>query len=331
MTSVKNRVGNILNISKHIPVIKTLQFSLYEHYWRHKTAMDWKRRYAAAEFVVDRQNQPEPTLGNLTSQLCTASQCMDRRYRQWCREMRSPARLARKQWEFVFALEALSRHGMLVEGKTGLGFGCGGEPLSSIFAKHGCQIVATDLATGEAEEKGWVATNEHASSLAALNSYGICPRKTFASNVRFEFADMNDIPEKYHHEFDFVWSSCAFEHLGSIRNGLDFVINAMSCLKPGGIAVHTTEFNLSSDQDTYEGSNCVIFRKSDIERLQKELAQLGCTLAPLNLNPGTQPVDHHIDLPPYAATPHLKLKLNEFVTTSIGLIITKGRGENQSL
>jgi hypothetical protein len=33
-------------------------------------------------------------------------------------------------------------------------------------------------------------------------------------------------------------------------------------------------------------------------------------------------VDEHIDLPPYSL-PHLKLELQNYTTTSIGLVITK--------
>ena len=40
-----------------------------------------------------------------------------------------------------------------------------------------------------------------------------------------------------HGQFDFVWSACAFEHLGSILNGLEFVVNSVKCLKPGGVVL----------------------------------------------------------------------------------------------
>jgi hypothetical protein len=51
----------------------------------------------------------------------------------------------REDWEFAFIFEALNERGLLREGKTGLGFACGKEPLPSIFASCGCRIVATDL------------------------------------------------------------------------------------------------------------------------------------------------------------------------------------------
>ncbi|MGF6660063.1 SAM-dependent methyltransferase [Paraburkholderia atlantica] len=277
----------------------------------------------SAPLVIDGQGSPEPSLANITSQLCTASQCLDVPYRYWCREMKSPARLARKQWEFVYTLEALARSGVLAPGKHGLGFGCGEEPLAAVMAKHGARVTATDLSTAEAADKGWVSTSQHASARESLNRYGICPAGTFADLVSFEFADMNAIPAKFTGAFDFVWSCCAFEHLGSIRHGLDFVKNSARCLKPGGVAVHTTEFNLSSNDETFEDPGCVIFRRYDMELLRDELEAEGYRVAPFNFNPGTAPVDQHIDAPPYAASPHLKINLAGYVATSIGLIITK--------
>lgn len=237
--------------------------------------------------------------------------------------MKSPARLARKQWEFVYTLEALSQAGMLLPGKRGLGFGCGEEPLAAVMAKRGSIVTATDLSTMEAADKGWVMTNQHASALESLNKYGVCPAGQFAERVSFEFADMNAIPEKFTGAFDFVWSCCAFEHLGSIRHGLDFVKNSARCLRPGGVAVHTTEFNLSSNDETFEDPGCVIFRKQDMETLRDELEADGYRVAPFNFNPGGKPVDQHVDAPPYAASPHLKIALGGYVATSIGLIVHK--------
>lgn len=323
MASIRRAISSIINTSKKLPVIGSAQLALYDIYWRTRTSKEWSARYTSASLVVNNSDWPEPTLENISSQLCTASQCIDGRYRKWCREMKSPARLARKQWEFVYTLEALSQAGMLEKGKRGLGFGCGGEPLSAVMAKHGSSILATDLNTAAATEKGWVNTNEHASNLEALNSYGICNANQFSQLASFQFADMNAIPEEFTNLFDFVWSCCAFEHLGSIRHGLDFVKNSVRCLKPGGVAVHTTEFNLSSNEDTLQDPGCVIFRRRDMEMLREELEAEGYTIAPFNFNPGKEPVDQHIDAPPYSSSPHLKIKLEGYVSTSIGLIVTK--------
>ena len=124
--------------------------------------------------------------------------------------------------------------------------------------------------------------------------------------------------------FDFVWSRGAFGHAGSIARGLQFVMNAMRCLKPGGIAVHTTEFNLTSNFTTLESSGMVILRKHDIEHLMRQLERSNHHVRSLNLNPGSGELDRQVDLPPYKLEPHLRWLLDRYVTTSIGLIVRRG-------
>ncbi len=316
--------SSIVDWAKRSPFLRGIAYRGYNFYWKRRTRRDLARIYGRRPyFITDVNRVNVPTLDRIESQLCTAAQCIEPRYQYWCDQMRSPARLGRKQWEFVYIFEALRQHGMLTSGRKGLGFGCGREPLPAVFAKFGCSVVATDLKTDEAAAKGWVDTEQHASTLAGLNSQRLCDSKIFDEKVSFEFSDMNQIANAFNDKFDFVWSACAFEHLGSIRHGLDFVINAMACLKPGGLAVHTTEFNLSSDTETLEDPGCVLFRRQDMLKLKEELEARGYSVAPYNFNPGSDPVDTHIDAPPYSASPHLKLQLGQYVTTSIGVVITK--------
>jgi 2-polyprenyl-3-methyl-5-hydroxy-6-metoxy-1,4-benzoquinol methylase len=268
-------------------------------------------------------NQPTPMLQSPASQLCTASQLREPVYRVWCDALREPPALRRKQWEFVYILQALAIRGMLEPGRRGLGFGCGREPLAAVMASRGCEIVATDLDATAAAGLGWIETDQHASALEDLNARGICDPVQFHQRVSFRTADMNRISTELR-DFDFVWSSCAFEHLGSIRHGLEFVVNAMHCLRPGGVAVHTTEFNLTSNYQTVEAHNLVVFRRYDIEQLVRTLEQAGHAVAPLNLNPGSGSVDRFVDLPPYCSEPQLRLRMDRYVFTSIGLIVERG-------
>ncbi|MBV5337004.1 MAG: hypothetical protein J0653_03215, partial [Deltaproteobacteria bacterium] len=71
---------------------------------------------------------------------------------------------------------------------------------------------------------------------------------------------------------DFCWSSCSLEHLGSIKAGLDFIKASLKTLKVGGVAVHTTEYNVSSDEATIDNNpTLVLFRRCDIQGLVEEL------------------------------------------------------------
>ena len=183
----------------------------------------------------------------LTSMPCTQAQLESAVFRRWAAALgERPGHLHRKIWEWCFIAQALDERGLLAPGRRGLGFAVGQEPLSALFAAHGCTIVATDLGEEEAAKHGWVETGQHAAALDALNQRGLCPEARFHENVTFRVADMRALPTDLGH-FDFVWSSCALEHLGSLEAGMHFIEASLALLKPGGVAVHTTEYNLTSN------------------------------------------------------------------------------------
>ncbi len=105
---------------------------------------------------------------------------------------------------------------------------------------------------------------------------------------------------------------------------MDFVIEAVeNTLRPGGVAVHTTEFNLSSNDATIEEGVTVLYRRRDIEDLIGELRARGHQVEPFRLAPDTLTMDGYVDQPPYAG-PHVKLGLEGYVCTSVGLVIRRG-------
>ena len=286
----------------------------------HSNALERKEASGGSGLWV---GDPTQESSMLRSQLCTEEQFRTSWHRKWIGKLGLTPRLHRKAWELCYIPQAFHERSMLGPGKRGLGFAVGSEPLPALFARLGCSILATDQERDAAETSGWVATNQHADSLASLNRSGICPSEDFERLVCFLPVDMNQIPPGLT-GFDFLWSCCSFEHLGSIELGKRFVVNAMECLRPGGIAVHTTEFNVSSNTDTVDHSGTVIYRRQDIQALADELTSLGHEVAPLDFNSGKGFADHYVDLPPYKQDIHLKLELAGYVTTSIGLIIRKG-------
>ena len=286
-------------------------------------------RYVIPPFLIRRPASAdvpwrftEPSLDEPESQLCTSEQMATPTYRRLCDRLgKDSSAQHRKVWEFAFILAALESKRVLAPGRKGLGFGTGLEPLPSVFAKAGVDVVATDAPADLELNTGWAQTAQWSQGLADLWHRDIVDRETFFERVQFRTADMNDIPPDLR-DFDFCWSACAFEHLGSIRKGLDFLHKSLEPLKPGGVSVQTTEFNLSSNTDTLETSGLCLFRKQDIETVINELVGEGHKVEPLNLWPGALPVDEHIDLPPFSS-PHLKLELSGFQTTSFGIIVTK--------
>jgi SAM-dependent methyltransferase len=263
-----------------------------------------------------------PSFTAPVSQACTQSQFEEPSYAIWCERIKEQPRHHRKQWEFCFILQGLAVNNMLGAGRRGLGYGVGTEPLTALFASHGCEIVATDMDAKDAFAAGWTTTQQHAVGLDHLNRRGICDADLFRRNVCFRVVDMNNIPADLE-GCDFTWSACCLEHLGSIQHGLDFIENSLRALKPGGIAIHTTELNCSSNEHTIERGSTVLYRQRDIEGFANRVVQNGHEIS-LNFNLGDQPLDKYVDAPPYTSDRHLKLRIGQYTSTSFGLIIRKG-------
>lgn len=265
----------------------------------------------------------EPIFEVPVSQLATQNQFLSSDFSFWSSEIKEPVRFHRKLWEMCYVPQVLKLHGFMKPGDKGLGFAVGAEPLPALFAKYGCSILATDQDLQSAINSGWAQSGQYAKSKAMLNSRGICNSEQFDRLVDLRCMDMNNIDKDLFGQFDFVWSCCSFEHLGSIKAGLDFVKNSMHCLKPGGIAIHTTEYNLSSLTNTLTKGGTVIFRRGDMIDLALDLIEMGYEVYEINFNRGSGELDAYIDCPPYKSDPHIKLQIASFHATSIGLIIRK--------
>lgn len=242
-------------------------------------------------------------------------------------------RYHRKIWEFaviarVFKDHVLKpavdnwHHTAATPSLRALGFGCGKEPIPKWLLGHSVRVVATD----GSDNPVWSTTEQLATSPQDL---GIDP-----STLRFDFrkVDMNAIPDDLlRGEFDFTWSCGSFEHIVGIDQSLEFFCDQMRCLKPGGIACHTTELNTELDAIlTLESDNLVLFRVWDLGVLAGMLWKQGDKLWLPDLKQGDTEIDRFVDRPPYTAPYHLNIEIGGFVTTSIVLIATRGTGDTNS-
>lgn len=255
--------------------------------------------------------------------ICSTTDLLHPRYAAICAMLGLPPMYQRKFWEWAYIIHHLREAGMLAEGRRGLGFGVGKERLPALFAKLGCEIVATDAPPEIGISSGWSTTEQHSTALAELKFPQIVADEIFNARVSHQSCDMNAIDGSLTN-FDFTWSSCCFEHLGNLEAGLQFVINSVEkTLKPEGIAVHTTEYNLSSNDDTVETGGTVIYRKRDMEDLITRLRDRGHEVHPFIIAPHIHPLDFHVDAPPYINNPHLKLRLAGYTTTSAGIFVRR--------
>lgn len=260
--------------------------------------------------------------GKRRSELCKAMDFKTSWFRRWCNELDEQPNFHRKQWEFVYIMQALWERGCIAKDMNGLVFAVGTEPLPAMFAKYGVNILATDIFPEKGIEKGWDNGNQLCFGTASLNTRNICPPDEFNRRVSYRAVDMNDIPADLA-GFDFNWSSCSFEHLGTLEKGFQFLKNQLRTLKPGGWAVHTTEYNVSSNDLTQENNDTVIYRQRDMEYIVQELRNDGHWVEELDFSTGGLPEDFMVDTEPHQQKIHLKLQVDKYVVTSIGLVIQK--------
>ncbi len=228
----------------------------------------------------------------------------------------------RKVWEWAIILEALEERNMLAPNRVGIGFAVGQEPLVSVFAQRGVSILATDLPDDDGH---WWGSTQHTTGADALHVPSRLSRERFDELVSFRGVNMNDIADLPSGAADFIWSSCAIEHVGSLDLAHKFVLDSMRLLKPGGVAVHTTEINCSSNIDTIGEGDNVIWRRRDIEQLSDALRLIRCGMEVPDFEMGTHPFDLDYDVEPYFSSgrKHIKLQIGPFVSTSFLLIIQR--------
>lgn len=164
-------------------------------------------------------------------------------------------------------------------------------------------------------------SSQHGTSLQELFFPHLVREDVFLSNASFEPVNMKAIPATLS-GFDFCWSSCSLEHLGGLQEGFDFIEASLDTLKPGGVAVHTTEFNLSSAVETPTSGPTVAYREKDVLEFVAQQRRKGHA-CDLNLNPGDHTLDTFVDRYLFG-DPTLRFYLDDrTVATSLGLFIRK--------
>tara|TARA_E500000331_G_C17179964_1_gene680100 strand:+ start:126 stop:1124 length:999 start_codon:yes stop_codon:yes gene_type:complete len=258
------------------------------------------------------------------SDLCRFEDMHSPEYRYICNNIfKLPVCYQRKQWEWLYIYFRLLENKVLENNKKGLGFGVGTEPLAAIFANLGCKILATDAPLENNSE--WIKTGQHSSEIKSLQNENIISNKEFNNLCSFKVLDMNvheDIPYGY----DFQWSSCVIEHLGSLEMIKRFLIESSKKLNKGGIAVHTTELNLTSNENTYNHPQCYVFRRKDLDQLSLELKDNGLNMKSIIYNVGNHPYNYSVDIPDikgFGNDLHLRSLIGGYVCTSVGIVISK--------
>lgn len=172
---------------------------------------------------------------NLTSKLCDAA--------DWFRpdileiitnELREVPRFHRKQWESAMIFRSLRQSGKLRSDSVGLSMGGGKELILYSLAPHLKQLVVTDLYD---TQTAWdcAKTDDPDAFIKQNKPFPVDDTKLKALQM-----DMRDLqfPDR---TFDFCYSTCAVEHIGTREDFLQHFNEVSRVLKDDGVYVFTTE------------------------------------------------------------------------------------------
>jgi hypothetical protein len=243
----------------------------------------------------------------------------------WCDALQCFVRPQRKLWEFASVLQAFYEGGALTAGARMLGLGVGDEPIPSYLASLGIDVVASDLPG--------VTDREHVWRPSMLEG------EAFDRRVEVSDVDIRRLDDPTLRGFDGVWSCSVINTLQSADAAAEAIIGAMDTLKPGGVAVHATEFAFADDHPP-QSPGALFFPRRFFQTLTEGLNGRGHTVAPVSFDLGRDALDGYVDLEPYTAEgaeayeelwreglgcPHLKVMSGGVLTTSFALVV-KARG-----
>jgi SAM-dependent methyltransferase len=219
----------------------------------------------------------------------------------------------RKIWEWVQGVAALTRLGCLKPSAQALGVAAGHEPPIYWLANRVAQVYATDLYSG-------VFVQHEASPDVLHDPDKYAPYPYPRERVHFMPMSGTDICFG-NQTIDFVFSFCSIEHFGSRANSRRSLQEMARVLRPGGVAVVSTEVLLNDIAPQPE-----IF--SPWELYEELVAPSGLLLigdiAPANLAPYcTDPIDIFDPAMLAAPRPHFVLRAEEALFTSVMMVLQK--------
>lgn len=217
-----------------------------------------------------------PTLADPVTQIATAAQLREPIAGGWMARLRPKGTSGPEHWRKVYTLQALRRYGMLEAGAAGLGFERTPSGMPAALAALGTRVVAAFPSRAGTQPK-----------LSALKrdlaDRAPCSKAVFEENVSTRVASWRRIPTDLVN-FDFLWSSRVNETLFSVAATVAFVEQAMACLRPGGLAVHTFGFDLAPSGRKIPSTDRIMLQQGDIERIALLLVSRGHEVAQFKID-----------------------------------------------
>lgn len=185
-----------------------------------------------------------PTLADPVSQLGTRAQLRETAFHSWSKRLTPPAGEDVAAWSDAYVMQVLSRYGVLAEGARGLGFMGATSPLPGAVAAAGVKVTVAGVSEFQVErERG--------------------------DAFKFRTIDPVALPKDLI-DFDFLWSIGLCAGAGSAAAVLGLLEGTMSCLRPGGLAVHVVPFDIAADGDRTNGGE-ILLARVHLERLALNL------------------------------------------------------------
>lgn len=306
--------------------------------------IDYNKDYTNLDgkFVIKKKIKNDKII---KSNLCCEQYFFSSDYHFFCNNIKYEPIIHRKIWEyFIIAEKIKNYYKNKLKNKKGLGFAVGNEPLVPYFISKKTYITGTDICEKHKNYHIWKSTNQNIDigfdkfTDPKSNKYFL-DKNQFDKFFKKEYVDMNKLPKNIgNNDFDFLWSSCALEHLGSIEKSFKFIISSLKYLKKGGIAVHTTEYNYDSDQNTLISEDCILFLRNHFKILGKKLKKYGHKLLTMNFFRENSEINDYVDVYPYYTVKdcklckkiaddnertHINLNISGYNSTSIYFVIIK--------
>lgn len=224
--------------------------------------------------------------------------------------------MPRKWWEWDYIAQCAEQLGLMSESGTALGLGVGAEPLIFYFAQHFGSVIATDLYSADTVWK----EARFGNSEVILNQSPIAfPRQ----RVSIRNADMRStgVPDL---SVDVVWSCSSIEHIPTLRDLFLVFKEIDRVLKPGGHAILTTEYCVTSNTYLLPGVNAW---SADILSIVKDCLPgfewLGATDLAFNAtHPGNAARPRrYLPLSSIGSTPFLQYRRSGTLAVPVGLSV----------
>ena len=225
----------------------------------------------------------------------------------------------RKAWEVGMVIHALHRLGAITPTAEILGIGVAKEETISLLSPHIKRLFATDIYCNPDSWGDW-----HGTDLMIDASRFMSTPPYNRRRVVWQHVDGRSLPYE-DNSFDAIFSCSSFEHFGSEADIRQAIGEACRVLKPGGVAVISTEFKISGPRDWF--ANVQLFDAARIQRVWLDGINWKLT-SPLDLTlDDTSYIDFersiHDEAYKTIAHPHIKLDNGEFKWTSINLTLKK--------